>query len=245
MPGYRSSLGFVFLERTKLSREGLLSREREVIAPAPAFKEYPEAPRFPLPKPAFGSESLWEALSKRRSIRKYQKAPLALEDIALLLFAAQGVTASFGRYLLRTAPSAGALFPIETYLCVNNVSDLPPGLYHLEIRNFALEELSTGAFGERLAEACLGQHMCAKAPVVLLWSAIPRRTMSKYGDRGLRYIFMDVAHICQNVLLAATALGLGACPIGAFFDEEVNALFGLDGEEETIIYLATVGHPAE
>lgn len=243
MPDYLASLGFVFLEQTKLSRKGPLSREREVIAPASAFKEYPEAQRLKLSRPHFVPAPLWEALAKRRSIRKYQNTPLSLEDLSLLLFAAQGITAKFRSYFLRTAPSAGALYPIETYLCVNNVDDLPSGLYHLEVRSFSLELLSSGNFGKALAEACLGQNSCAQAPVVMVWSAVARRTMSKYGSRGMRYIFMDVAHICQNVLLAAAALGLGACPIGAFFDEEVNALFGLDGQEESVIYLATVGHP--
>ncbi|HFB83733.1 MAG TPA: SagB/ThcOx family dehydrogenase, partial [Thermodesulfatator sp.] len=84
----------------------------------------------------------------------------------------------------------------------------------------------------------------ARAPVVFIWSAIARRTMSKYGSRGIRYIFMDVAHICQNLLLAAQALGLGACPVGAFFDDEVNQLLGLDGLEETVVYMAPVGIPA-
>ncbi len=245
MPQYKQSLGFKFLQQTKHDRAELLVREREIISPAPWLKKYPEAHRFSLPKPSFGGETLWEALIKRRSIRKYRKIPLSLEDLSLLLFAGQGVTATLGQYLLRTAPSAGALYPIETYLCVNNVSDLSPGLYHFEVQSFSLETLANGYFGRDLAEAALGQTMCAKAPVVLVWSAIPRRTMSKYGSRGIRYVFMDVAHICQNVLLAATALGLGACPIGAFFDDEVNQLFGLDGEEETVIYLASVGHPAE
>jgi len=105
-----------------------------------------------------------------------------------------------------------------------------------------LEELALGEFGEALAEASLSR---ARAPVVFVWSAIPRRTMSKYGNRGMRYVFMDVAHICQNVLLAAAAMGLGSCPVGAFFDDEVNELFGLDGVEESVVYLATVGQPAE
>ncbi len=245
MPDYQRSLGFRFLQETKHDRLELLSRARENIAPAPWFKTYPDVRRHPLPRPRFGSENFWEALIRRRSVRRYFRTPLSLEDLALLLFAAQGITGEVGRYLLRTAPSAGALYPIETYLCVNRVEGLPPGLYHLEVQDFVLEELALGEFGEALAEASLSQPQCARAPVVFVWSAIPRRTMSKYGNRGMRYVFMDVAHICQNVLLAAAALGLGSCPIGAFFDDEVNELFGLDGVEESVVYLATVGQPAE
>ncbi|NPA49264.1 MAG: SagB/ThcOx family dehydrogenase [Thermodesulfobacteria bacterium] len=245
MPGYRSSLGFKFLQATKHNRLELLRREREEITPAPWFKVYPDAPRVTLPRPSFGPENLWESLLRRRSIRRYTKEPLTLRELSLLCFAAQGVTGEVGRYLLRTAPSAGALYPIETYLFVNRMADLAPGIYHLEVQDFVLEQLAEGAFGEALTEASLSQHQCARAAVVFVWSAIPRRTMSKYGSRGVRYIFMDVAHICQNLLLAASALGLGACPIGAFFDDEVNELLGLDGEEETVIYLTSVGWPAE
>ncbi len=245
MPQYRSSLGFRFLQATKHDRTELLRREREEIAPAPWFKVYPDAPRVVLPRPQFGTETLWESLIRRRSIRRYTKEPLSLAELSLLCFATQGVTGEVGRYLLRTAPSAGALYPIETYLFVNRMVDLSPGIYHLEVQDFVLEQLAEGNFGEALTEASLSQYQCARAAVVFVWSAIPRRTMSKYGSRGMRYIFMDVAHICQNLLLAAAALGLGACPIGAFFDDEVNQLLGLDGEEETVIYLASVGWPAE
>ncbi len=244
MPDYTSSLGFTFLQETKHDRWELLSRTRENIAPAPWFKTYPNVPRKTLPRPRFKAENFWEALLRRRSVRRYQKKPLDLDTLSLLLFATQGITGEVGRYLLRTAPSAGALYPCETYLCVNQVQGLEAGLYHFEVQDFVLEELALGAFGEALAEACLSQPQCARAAVVFIWSAIPRRTMSKYGSRGMRYIFMDVAHICQNLLLAATALGLGACPIGAFFDDELNQLLGLDGREESIIYLATVGYPA-
>ncbi len=243
MPDYRASLGFGFLKETALSRKDLFAREREVVSPSPPFKEYPQVPKVPLPKPVFPQADLFQALVQRRSKRRYQSSPLGLEELALILFAAQGVTARSGPYLLRTAPSAGALYPVETYIFVNRVEDLSPGLYHLEVRHFVLETLRLGQFGEDLASACLGQKMCATAAAVLVWTALPRRTMSKYGSRGVRYIFMDVAHICQNVLLAATALGLGACPIGAFFDDELNALLDIDGEEEIALYLATVGRP--
>ncbi len=242
MPDYLRSLGFTFLEGTKLSREDLF-REREEISPAAYFKSYPEAPRLKLPRPDFPPADLFEALLHRRSERIYRPAALSLKELVLLLWASQGVTARAGRYLLRTAPSAGALYPVETYLAVHRVEGIPPGLYHLEIREWALEELARGNYGAELKEAALGQGFCETAAVVFVWSGVPRRTMSKYGSRGVRYLFMDVAHICQNLLLSAEALGLAACPIGAFFDEEMNALFGLDGTEETVIYLATVGRP--
>ncbi|NPB08879.1 MAG: SagB/ThcOx family dehydrogenase, partial [Thermodesulfobacteria bacterium] len=111
MPDYQRSLGFRFLQETKHDRLELLSRKRENIAPAPWFKTYPDARRHPLPRPRFGPENFWEALIRRRSVRRYLRTPLSLEDLSLLLFAAQGITGEVGRYLLRTAPSAGALYP--------------------------------------------------------------------------------------------------------------------------------------
>ncbi len=243
MPEYQSSLGFTFLEGTKLSRRDLF-RAREEISPTSYFKTYPRARRIPLPRPLLPSADLFQTLLRRRSQRNYSRRPLKLEELNLLLWAVQGVTARAGRYLLRTAPSAGALYPLETYLSVHRVEDLPPGLYHLQIQDWVLELLREGDHGTAIKEAALGQDFCRTAAVVFLWSALPRRTMSKYGSRGMRYIFLDAGHLAQNLLLAAEALGLAACPVGAFFDEEMNELLDLDGEEETIIYLATVGRPA-
>ena len=243
MPDYKSSKGFLFLEDTKHGRERLIEKKREDISPCEPFKTYPDAEKIKLPSPSAPSADIWGCLNDRRSIRRYGRSPVSVEILSALLWSIQGITASLGRYLLRTAPSAGALYPIETYLCINACRSIEPGLYHYEVASASLAPIAVGSFGDALATAAFGQKMCSSAPVVFIWSAVPRRTMSKYGSRGIRYVFMDVAHICENLLLAAPALGLGACPIGAFFDEEVNELLGLDGIEETVIYMASVGYP--
>ncbi len=243
MPDYLKSQGLSYLQGTKHHRETLFDSDRENIAPCSPLKEYPEAEKILLPRPSPPEADIWDCLQKRRSVRKYSKRPLEPESLSALLWASQGITATMGRYLLRTAPSAGALYPVETYLCVNNCVSIKRGIYHYDPVSAALELLAPGDFGERLAHSAFGQRMCSSAPVVFIWSAIPRRTMAKYGSRGMRYIFMDAAHICANLLLAVPALGLGACPIGAFFDDEVNSMLGLDGEEETVVYMATVGFP--
>ncbi len=243
MPEYRDSPGFKYLQLSKHTRQELFERKREQIAPAEQFKQYSGAQIVELPSPAPSDSSIWDTLKNRRSVRKYKDGAIDVNELSALLWAAQGITGSIGNYLLRTAPSAGALYPIETYLCVNSVAGLSPGLYHYNVAFSHLELLAQGEFGKELGERSMGQPMCWRGQVVFVWSAVPRRTMSKYGSRGIRYIFMDVAHICQNVLLAAEALGLGACPIGAFFDDELNHLFQLDGQEETVIYMASVGLP--
>lgn len=235
------TLSHHFLQKTNLSWKKL--GEREIyIEPAPLFKEYKDLERIELKIERFPStENFFKILLQRRSNRKYMRSPLSFEEISLLCFAVQGITGRVGHYLLRTAPSAGALYPIETYLAVNYAEDIPPGLYHLEVRSFSLEKLREGNLGKILKDLALGQAFFESASCVFIWSAYLRRTLSKYGERGLRYIFMDVAHICQNLLLAAVALGLKACPVGAFLDEDFNALLELDGKEETVIYMATVG----
>ena len=168
---------------------------------------------------------------------------MSMEVLSALLWAAQGFSGKAGGLDLRTAPSAGALYPLETYIQVNRVRGVDPGLYHFNLQDWCLETLDTGQFGPQLAQACLGQRFMAQAAVNICWSAVLRRNMAKYGHRGLRYIFMDVGHVCQNLLLAAEGLDLSACPVGAFFDQEANALFDLDGDEESFIYFASIGLP--
>lgn len=158
-----------------------------------------------------------------------------------MLWAGQGVTAAAGKNLFRTAPSAGALYPVETYLSVQDVEGLAPGIYHFDVANFELELLKPGNHRDDVALACLNQQFLADAAVVFIWTAVYGRNFYKYGERGLRYIFMDAGHLCQNVLLAAEPTGCGGCPVAAFFDDELNQLLGVDDEEESGIYLAGVG----
>ena len=238
---FEEELGYRFLKETNFSLKRL--RFRDYPVPEVGFyKEYNDAPKIKLPEVSLEKDvGLFEVLSRRRSRRNYSKYPISIEEVACLCFSAQGITAKSGFYLLRTAPSAGALYPVETYLVINYSEDVPPGIYHLEVRNFELALLKEGYFGRVLADLALGQSFFATASLVFVWTAVLPRTLSKYKDRGMRYIFMDVAHICQNVLLCAEALDLKACPVGAFFDEEINELLEVDGVIETTIYLATVG----
>ncbi|GAB4339254.1 MAG: SagB/ThcOx family dehydrogenase [Desulfobulbaceae bacterium] len=243
MPDLKRLSGLCYLQETKLTPERLRER-RPLIEACPVFKEYSDTERVALPRPAGeGLERpLRQVLQDRRSHRKFSASPLTLPDLAQLLWASQGITARAGNYFFRTAPSAGALYPIETYLGINNVTDVQPGLYHFSPHRFDLEQLNTGPPGAHLARAALGQKFLADSGVVFIWSAVFRRNMCKYGNRGLRYILLDAGHICENLLLAAEALGLGACPVAAFFDDEMNDLLGIDGEEESVLYLAAVGH---
>ncbi|MBM4017981.1 MAG: SagB/ThcOx family dehydrogenase [Planctomycetes bacterium] len=190
------------------------------------------------------ASDLWQAIRGRRSRREFAPDPLGQETLFLLLWAAQGISEQ-GPWPLRTAPSAGALYPVETYICAARVSGLAPGVYHWELPD---ERLALAAARPDAAEAacaaCLGQEMVARAPVTFIWSAVWGRSAQKYGDRALRYAYLDAGHLAENLHLAATGLGLGACMVGAFLDDEMNALVGVDGQDEAVIYAACVGRPA-
>ncbi|MBW1991848.1 MAG: SagB/ThcOx family dehydrogenase [Deltaproteobacteria bacterium] len=235
-------IGRCYLQETRYSREDLGLPRRSFPRENP-FKDYPAAARRVKLKPQADKPpaNLWDCLARRRSQRSYRDRPLTMAELNSLVWAAQGVTQASRYYLLRTAPSAGALYPVETYLAVHRVEGLEAGIWHLKVQNFELELLSPGDTRRPLVEAGLGQTFLGTAAVVFIWTGILNRAMWKYRERAIRYIFLDAGHICQNLMLAATALGLGCCPVGAFFDEEVERLLGVDGQEEVALYLASVG----
>ena len=240
---YKKGIAFRYVRETKYDRDSIFRRDDLGAIPRPpVYKTYPEAPTVPLPRPPFKeTNSLWSILNVRRSRRRYTREPISLSALSSLLWAVQGITLSTSGYQFRTAPSAGALYPVETYLSVQNVGDLKEGLYHFNVFDFLLEEMAPGHFGDYLSRAALDQAMVGRAAVVFVWTAVVLRAMWKYRNRCMRYVFMDAGHVAQNLQLASTALGLGCCPIGAFYDDEINRLLKLDGEEETTIYLASVG----
>jgi len=201
-----------------------------------------------IPEPDFNNEAkLMEILASRRSRRNYDlQKPLDLKVLSTLLWATQGATekldTQFGHLFLRTAPSAGALYPIETYLNVRLVAGLEPGIYHFRPHYFDLELLKKGDYSEEFSLAALNQKMVRSAQVTFVWTAVVERSKWKYLQRAYRYIYLDCGHIGQNLYLAAEALQLGCCTIGAIFDEEANKLIDdVDGINETVVYMATVG----
>ena len=241
MDDLKKSLGYQYLQDTKFDRQTIRHKARLDIAPSQPYKQYADAEKVTLPTDWDMDRELRQTLQYRRSCRRFGESPLSMKDISMLLWASQGITGRAGNFFFRTAPSAGALYPVETYLSMQNVETIEAGLFHFQPAEFSLDKLSGEFSGNKVAEAALGQSFLAQAGVVFIWSAILRRNFSKYGHRGMRYILMDAGHISQNLLLAAEALGLGACPVAAFYDDELNALLGLDGTEESVIYMAAVG----
>ncbi|MEJ2658923.1 MAG: SagB/ThcOx family dehydrogenase [Desulfobacterales bacterium] len=242
MSNYKQGLAFRYIQGTKYHRDQPLKDDLGSIPAVPTFKNYPESKRFQLPKPDLSHPAnLWQCLANRRSERDTTPEPLSLNELATLLWAAQGITARVGVHLLRTAPSAGALYPFETYMYVEHVEGVSKGLYHFDVSSFALEQLKEGSFSRDMTAACLSQPAVRRAAVLFIWTAMMPRCMVKYRNRAMRYIPMDLGHVCQNVQLASTAMGFGSCPIGAFFDDDINRLLEIDGEDETVLYLITIG----
>jgi len=207
-----------------------------VVAPATRTSVSQES--ITLPKPYTKSEiSLEYCLLQRRSVRSYSNGELSRADISQLLWAAQGITAE-GH--LRTAPSAGALYPLEVYLVAGNVNGLEPGAYHYRPERHELVLVKLGDFRHELARAALGQDCVATGAVILLFGAVYTRTSGKYGQRATRYVHMEAGHAAQNVCLQATALGLGTVTVGAFDDHEVKRIVALPESHEPV-YLIPVG----
>jgi SagB-type dehydrogenase family enzyme len=200
---------------------------REVAASPP-----PE--EIVLPKPKLKGElSLEETLAQRRSVRSFTEEELTLEEISQLLWAAQGTTSAWGG---RTAPSAGALYPLEAYVATAN------GLYRYVPHGHKVIIESQDDLRLELWEVALEQDAIREAPAVFVITAVTERTAQKYGDRAERYVRLEAGHACQNILLQAVALGLGAVPIGAFYDDQVQAALSLPPDHEPL-YLIPVGHP--
>ena len=193
-----------------------------------------------LPDPTTdGVMSVERALLERRSVRDYGEGALTLAQTAQLLWAAQGITSSKG---LRTAPSAGALYPLEVYLAVADVEGLGQGIFHYDPNRHVLHQVSGKGRHPELARAALGQSWIANSAAVLVLAAVHERTTRKYGQRGIRYVHMEAGHAAQNVFLQATALGLDAVVVGAFDDAAVANLLK-HGPDEHPLYLIPVGLP--
>ncbi|WP_067053177.1 SagB/ThcOx family dehydrogenase [Methanofollis ethanolicus] len=195
-----------------------------------------ETVKLPQPQTA-GSISVEEALAGRRSVRDYGAAPITLADLGQLLWAAQGVTDVRG---YRTAPSAGALYPLEVTVAAGDVADLPAGVYRYVPSGHLLYRLADGDARSALAGAALDQSAIEEATAVIAISGVYGRTTGKYGERGIRYVHMEAGHASQNIYLQAVSLGIGTVSIGAFDDEGVGKVLMME-EDERPLYLMPVG----
>lgn len=236
-----------FMEFTKYKYLGESEQLQGLPQPLAEAEYDLEKPKIGLPSPdslPFGKIALIDALNKRRSLRNFSDIAMTMEELSFLLWCTQGVKKSKSglQPVLRTVPSAGARHAFETYMLINNVEGLRPGLYRylaFEHKLIMLDE-DTGIAG-RITACCLGQGMVGRCAAAFFWAAVAERMTWRYDTRGYRYLHLDAGHVCQNLYLAAESLDCGACAIGAYDDDELNSALGLDGERQFIIYSAVVG----
>lgn len=236
------SIGERFHYETSMTWSGVLGDMFRSKPKKPVqYKMYSESKKTKLPAPDYRGLVVEEAIFKRRSVRDYSGKSIGLRELSQLLFAAQGVTGKMYGQTLRSAPSAGALYPFEIYLVVNNMQDLPRGIYHYAVLDHTLELVKSGDFRSKITNAGFKQEMLGDANVTFVLSAIFDRVRYKYGERGFRYVYIEAGHISQNIYLQATSLRLGSVCVGAFLDDEVNKLIDVDGHKEAAVYMHAVG----
>jgi len=215
----------------------------------PLQKELPggEMELMELPEPDPGvvvKTEFYQLLKDRESRRQYTTESLSLAELSFLLYSTQGVKEVVGKGYAtrRPVPSAGARHPFETYLAVNRVEDLTPGLYrYLPLTHQLLFLKASDQLLDPLAKANLGQRFVGQSAVVFIWSCIPYRAEWRYMAHAHKNMLIDVGHICQNLYLAAEALGAGTCAIGAYDQGAMDTILDLDGTDEYVVYLAPVG----
>jgi len=241
-----NTVGQTFLEQTKY--HNLETSPQKLGEPLPALElevaktieriNLPDFKIIPL-----SEQNIIALIEKRETLRNYKADGLLLEELTYLLWGTQGVkTITDYPVTRRTVPSAGSRHPFETYLLVNRVERLEPGLYRYLALEHKLAQLPTAEdIKEKLTRACLQQDHVRNSAVTFFWVAIPIRTIWRYCQRGYRYMFLDAGHVCQNLYLMAESINCGVCAIAAYDDDLVNQALGLDGKTLFTIYIATLG----
>ncbi|HCU57130.1 MAG TPA: nitroreductase [Anaerolineaceae bacterium] len=239
--------GYQFIEETKLPN--ISESDQNLKKPQPPYETPLKNPRplIGLPKPEgidFGLYDLRKAIEERRSLRRYSDDSLSLVELSYLLWLTQGVKSiDEKRHVTwRTVPSAGCRHPFETYLSINRVEGLDPGLYRYMALEHKLAPIRLDEqFNAELAQACGGQRQVLTSAVTFIWAAVPYRTVWRYAERSYRYMYLDAGHVCQNLHLAAESINCGVCAIGYFDDDTVDALVDLTPPEMFVIYMASLG----
>jgi SagB-type dehydrogenase family enzyme len=215
-----------------------------LLITASLFKETPQPKenRITLPDPVRTSAcAVEQALQGRRSIRSFTDSSLTLQELSQILWAAYGISGSVGSRGLRTAPSAGACYPLDIYVLAGRVDGLAQGIYKYVPETHSLVLAAPGDFRARVCEAAHQQEMIEAAPASIVYTAVFDRITKRYGARGKeRYVYMDLGHSAQNVYLQAYSLHLGTCAIGAFDDEKLKKALPVPGIE-TPLYIMPIG----
>lgn len=215
--------------------------------PSPV-KDYPDnSTLIDLPDPSDDVVrilSIFQCIKQRKSHRKFTEDPLSLAELSYLLWATQGVRKFFpdNKGSFRNTPSGGARQPMETYLAINHVADLPAGIYrYLPFEHKMVFQSSVENLKDKLAEFSYGQDFVGRCAVCFIWTAIPYRIEWRYGPEAKKDILQEAGHICQNLYLTCESIHCGTCGINAYNQEEIDRLIDVDGVDEMTVYLSPVG----
>lgn len=242
--------GYEFVEETKYPNIKPSAQNQGKPQPHYEIPLEEDKPIIDLPKPEaidLGSYDLRKSIEERRSLRRYSEDALSLEELSYLLWLTQGVKKiDEKRHVTwRTVPSAGCRHPFETYLLINRVKGLEPGLYrYLALEHKLVALRLDEKVNEEITEASLKQRHVATSAVTFLWAAVPERTVWRYSERSYRYLYLDAGHVCQNLYLAAESIHCGICAIAAFDDDAADAVLGLVPPDMFLIYMASLGRRA-
>jgi SagB-type dehydrogenase family enzyme len=235
------SIGQRFHHETSFGDSGFKGPQPRFGRQLPLYKIYEDVEKVDLPVSELTDLTVEQAIGARRSKRSFKKEPLSLPQLARLLLSADGITASSQGHAFRAAPSGGALYPIEIYVLVHDVTDLADGLFHFQVSDTSLELVQQGDFSAEIHRASHDQESVGSSPVTLILTARFERSTAKYADRGYRYTYLEAGAISENIYLQAISLGLGTVAVGAFNDDATNRLIGIDGVAEASLLIMPVG----
>ena len=237
-------IGKKFIEYTKYQYAEQSDQEKGFEKPADE-PDLSGAVKIELPNTiidAFNDISLKDSIEKRRSIRKYLDQPLELKELSTLLWFTQGISEIKGGRIYKNVPSAGARHALDTYLLINDVIGLKPGLYrYFASENVLVPEDLDPGIKDKVADASKGYIFTGKSAVTFIWAADIYRMKYRHGERGYRFIFLDAGHICQNLYLASEAINCGVCAVAVFDDDLLNDALKIDGDKKFVVYMAAVG----
>lgn len=234
-------------DRIRMETDFSQTDQNKGFSPPPIEKPIPQgAKTYQLPAwetaIQFETKDLIDLIAKRKSVRLFSSQSMTLEELSFLLWATQGIRERGPYAVLRHVPSAGNRHSFETYLCIRDVASLPQGIYrYLPLSHTLVFLYKPDNLEKALNLATLGQSFVGKAPLTFVWSTIPYRMEWRYGKASHKVIAMDAGHLCQNLYLAAGAIGCGTCAIGAYHQDYMDELIQVDGKDEFVVYLAPVG----
>ncbi len=238
------NIGHQFMLQTRHKQISKSDQQKDIPPPAKYWDlEAEKIIELPAPDEFSAPElDLLQTIEKRRSHRNYTSKSLTKKEFSILTYYTQGLKRDLsGGASLRTVPSAGARHAFETFIYIDKGQDLPRGIYHYRPAEHNLALIKSGNFGPEVTRSALGQNHVGEAAAVFFWAADKYRMCWRYSERGYRYLHLDAGHVCQNLYLAAEAINAGVCAIAAFDDEYTNELLDLDGRENFVIYMASVG----